>query len=190
MVDTEHLDGLLASGDEVDLLGRYADWPRLDAEGHTVVPGLIDAHALAGLGVTVTQTEVLFVDFEDSEDGRAFKVKLDEYLESIRDIELRIERAAKDVLRLWEGGVVRPIDPDRPAVTLERPGEYRVQLVVTDPEGASDTASVALLAGNEPPSVTLSLTRGNRSFFFEGDTVARCGPTWPSREADPVRRTR
>lgn len=61
---------------------------------------------------------------------------------------------------------------ERPELTLTEPGEYRVRLVGTDPGGASDTASLVILAGNEPPSVDLTITAGNRSFYFVGDTIA------------------
>src|SRR5690606_1670449 len=51
---------IVAVGAEADLLGRYADWPRLDAEGRTVIPGLIDAHAhLMGLGLSLLRADLV-----------------------------------------------------------------------------------------------------------------------------------
>ncbi|NNF58156.1 MAG: amidohydrolase [Rhodothermaceae bacterium] len=51
---------IVAVGSEADMLDAYSDWPRMDAEGHTVVPGLIDAHAhLMGLGQFLTQVDLV-----------------------------------------------------------------------------------------------------------------------------------
>ena len=54
-------DGRVAAvGSDAELLARYPDWPRVDAEGRTVVPGLIDAHAhLMGLGQYLTQVDLV-----------------------------------------------------------------------------------------------------------------------------------
>ncbi|HYE96647.1 MAG TPA: amidohydrolase family protein, partial [Rubricoccaceae bacterium] len=54
-------DGRIASiGTEAEVLAVYPDWPRVDAGGHTVIPGLIDAHAhLMGLGQFLTQVDLV-----------------------------------------------------------------------------------------------------------------------------------
>ncbi|MDX1419205.1 MAG: amidohydrolase [Rubricoccaceae bacterium] len=54
-------DGRIAAVGRSDaLLARYPDWPRLDARGRTVVPGLIDAHAhLMGLGLTLLRADLV-----------------------------------------------------------------------------------------------------------------------------------
>lgn len=50
---------IVAVGGE-EILSDYPDWPRLDARGHAVVPGLIDAHAhLMGLGETLLQADLV-----------------------------------------------------------------------------------------------------------------------------------
>ena len=58
-----------------------------------------------------------------------------------------------------------------PTVTLSRPGAYTAKLTATDPSGAQGSAEIRLVAGNEPPRVALTLTRGNRSFYFPGSSV-------------------
>src|SRR5690606_7525606 len=68
-------------------------------------------------------------------------------------------------------GAARQFSEPAPTLTLEQPGRYTATLVVSDPEGAADTASLVILAGNDPPRVDLELTRGNRTFFFPGDTI-------------------
>ena len=54
--------------------------------------------------------------------------------------------------------------PD-PTVRFEGVGSAVARLTVTDPSGASDSKSVGIVSGNEPPKVALKFT-GNSSFFF------------------------
>ncbi|MEM0961999.1 MAG: amidohydrolase [Bacteroidota bacterium] len=50
----------VAVGSEAEILDQYTDWPRLDLDGHTVVPGLIDAHAhLMGLGEALLSADLV-----------------------------------------------------------------------------------------------------------------------------------
>jgi cytochrome c len=70
------------------------------------------------------------------------------------------------------GGEARHYETPEAAVTFDRPGEYRVTLTATDPSGASDSASVRIVAGNEPPRVALQVVRGNRTFYFPGASIA------------------
>jgi cytochrome c len=58
-----------------------------------------------------------------------------------------------------------------PSLTLDQPGVYTATLTATDPKGATGTARVKIVAGNEPPRVVLELTRGNRSFYFPDGSV-------------------
>lgn len=53
-----------------------------------------------------------------------------------------------------------------PSVTFAKPGVYKALLTVTDPKGAKNSKTVELVAGNEPPVVTINLASGNKSFFF------------------------
>ena len=57
-----------------------------------------------------------------------------------------------------------------PEVTMEKPGVYTATLLVTDAKGESNSASVRIVAGNEPPSVTLQYN-GNKTFFFDGGAI-------------------
>lgn len=58
-----------------------------------------------------------------------------------------------------------------PELTLKEEGTYTVQLEVTDTEGATNTQSFELKAGNEPPTVNLAITTGNQSFWFPGQKI-------------------
>ncbi len=59
-----------------------------------------------------------------------------------------------------------------PSFTFRKPGQYKVILTVTDAQGASDSRELNIMAGNQPPVVTLNLTKGNRSFYFPGEAIA------------------
>ncbi len=51
---------LLAVGDTADLQKRYPDGTKVDAQGATVIPGLIDAHGhMLGLGMTHIQVDLV-----------------------------------------------------------------------------------------------------------------------------------
>jgi cytochrome c len=60
---------------------------------------------------------------------------------------------------------------EQPRVTLSQPGVYTATLTVTDPSGATDTASTDIVAGNTPPAVTLEATGFNQTFFQPGAPV-------------------
>ncbi|OOQ57110.1 PQQ-dependent sugar dehydrogenase [Mucilaginibacter pedocola] len=61
---------------------------------------------------------------------------------------------------------------ENPSLTFTSPGVYKATLTVTDLKGAKNSTSVTVKAGNEPPVVAVTLTKGNSSFFFPGNTVA------------------
>ncbi|HEY4325020.1 MAG TPA: PQQ-dependent sugar dehydrogenase [Mucilaginibacter sp.] len=65
------------------------------------------------------------------------------------------------------GGTAQTFTDANPAVTLTNPGVYTATLKVTDPSGASNSKSVSITVGNEPPVVGLTLA-GNKTFFFPG----------------------
>lgn len=55
-------------------------------------------------------------------------------------------------------------------VTLSKPGVYNATVEVTDEAGASNTQSLQIIAGNDPPDVRLKV-EGNQDFFFPGTPV-------------------
>jgi cytochrome c len=67
--------------------------------------------------------------------------------------------------------VVQKSTESNPSVTFSRPGTYTASLVATDPHGASSTADVKIVAGNEPPNVDVDLIGSNKTFFFPGVPV-------------------
>jgi cytochrome c len=69
------------------------------------------------------------------------------------------------------GGVVERIAEPNPSITLTQPGTYTATLTAIDAKGASSSASTEIVAGNEPPAVDLTVTGGNRTFFFPGSPV-------------------
>ena len=56
-----------------------------------------------------------------------------------------------------------------PVITLNDPGVYTATLTVTDKKGESGSATVRLIAGNEPPIISLKYA-GNKTFFFPGSS--------------------
>ncbi|MEH6581138.1 MAG: ThuA domain-containing protein [Halioglobus sp.] len=70
---------------------------------------------------------------------------------------------------LLEGGKIsRNIANTREATfTADEPGEYQLQLTVTDGGGASSSAGVLLVAGNEPPTIDVEFSGGNNSFYWQ-----------------------
>lgn len=59
--------------------------------------------------------------------------------------------------------------PD-PVVTLHTPGVYKTTLIVEDANGESNQTTIRLIAGNEPPEVSLEFS-GNRTFFFNNSRI-------------------
>ncbi|RWY48127.1 PQQ-dependent sugar dehydrogenase [Mucilaginibacter gilvus] len=59
-----------------------------------------------------------------------------------------------------------------PSVTLTAPGVYKATLTVTDLKGSNNSKSLTVKAGNEPPVVAVTVTKGNSSFFFPNKTIA------------------
>jgi cytochrome c len=67
-----------------------------------------------------------------------------------------------------DGTVLRRLAQPNPSFTFARPGAHTASLVVTDAQGARDSAQVEIAAGNEPPRVEIDLEGSNRSLFFAG----------------------
>jgi cytochrome c len=74
--------------------------------------------------------------------------------------------------KIKQKGVVKQVlKQANPVITLTKPGIYQAVLTVTDSKGASNSQTIDIAAGNEPPAVGLNFTKGNSSFFFPGNTV-------------------
>ena len=54
--------------------------------------------------------------------------------------------------------------------TFEKPGVYRPKLNVNDGKGGKSSVELAIIAGNEPPSVSISV-EGNQSYYFPNSSV-------------------
>lgn len=72
----------------------------------------------------------------------------------------------------WEiapsaGGEARTFEGPNPTVPFERNGVYLATVTATDPEGASSTSAVRIVAGNTAPDVAMAY-EGNQMFFFPG----------------------
>jgi cytochrome c len=70
------------------------------------------------------------------------------------------------------GGQPTVLDGPNPSFTFQKAGQYKAVLTVKDDKGMSDSRDIAIVAGNQPPVVTLSITNGNKSFYFPGQPVA------------------
>jgi cytochrome c len=53
-----------------------------------------------------------------------------------------------------------------PTLTLDKPGVYNVTFTATDSKGDKNSQSLELKAGNEPPAADITITKGNKTFFF------------------------
>ncbi len=53
-----------------------------------------------------------------------------------------------------------------PSLTLEKAGNYKAVLTVTNARGLKSTGTIDIAAGNEPPAVSIDITSGNKSFYL------------------------
>jgi cytochrome c len=77
--------------------------------------------------------------------------------------------ALKFEWRLQPGGAVVSTEPN-PTLTIREPGNYRAELRVTDSQGATGIASVAVLVGNTAPTVKFESPQDG-DFFTPGQPV-------------------
>jgi cytochrome c len=68
------------------------------------------------------------------------------------------------------GGVVKSFNTASPTASFDKPGIYTANLTVTDSKGASNSQSLKIIAGNEPPKVAVNI-EGNKTFFFAGKPI-------------------
>ena len=67
-----------------------------------------------------------------------------------------------------DGSAPRVFKQANPTIPFDRRGIYVATLTVTDPSGASHTASLDVVAGNAPPSVAVEVKGANRTLFTPG----------------------
>ncbi len=55
-----------------------------------------------------------------------------------------------------------------PSIKFDRPGTYKAVLTVTNAKGLKSTGTVNVIAGNDPPQVSIDIVKGNKSFYLPG----------------------
>ena len=64
------------------------------------------------------------------------------------------------------------LDGPNPTFTFRKSGQYKAILTVKDDKGLADSRELTIVAGNQPPVVTLAIPRSNKSFYFPGEPIA------------------
>ena len=81
----------------------------------------------------------------------------------------------KDALKYeWKisgNGIDKTLTEQNANVTLDKPGTYTATLTVTDTKGEKNSKSLQLIAGNEQPSITVNILKGNKTFFFPDEQL-------------------
>jgi cytochrome c len=67
-----------------------------------------------------------------------------------------------------EGGPPRVSQEPNPTIAFDRRGIYVATVTVTDPSGATSTASLDVVAGNAPPEISIDVKGANKTFFAPG----------------------
>jgi len=70
-----------------------------------------------------------------------------------------------------DNGFNKTLTEANPQLTLDQAGVYTVLFTVTDTKGEKNTLSRELKAGNDPPVVSLDITKGNKTFFFDKSSI-------------------
>jgi cytochrome c len=74
--------------------------------------------------------------------------------------------------KITGAGTSKTFKQANPQISLDKPGTYKATLTATDAQGAKESKTIELIAGNEPPVVSFSLlNNGNKTFYFPGDTL-------------------
>ena len=68
-----------------------------------------------------------------------------------------------------QGKKLKTYTDANPKHTFEKAGVYKAALTVTDQQGASTTSDMQLIAGNEPPQLSIDISGGNKSFYFPNE---------------------
>lgn len=70
-----------------------------------------------------------------------------------------------------EEGTTWKSQGENAVVNIQKPGVYRAILEVTDAENATDTDTVEIIAGNQPPAIHVDFQGSNQSIYFPGDRI-------------------
>lgn len=65
-----------------------------------------------------------------------------------------------------KNGFTKVINSPNADLTLTKAGVYKATLTVSDGKGASNSQSLELTAGNEPPVLAIDMPKSNKTFFF------------------------
>lgn len=65
-----------------------------------------------------------------------------------------------------KNGFTKVINTPNADLTLTKAGIYKATLTVSDGKGASNSQSLELTAGNEPPVLAIEMPKSNKTFFF------------------------
>ena len=55
-----------------------------------------------------------------------------------------------------------------PSIKFDKPGSYKAVLTVTNAKGLKSNGTVKVIAGNDPPQVSIDIVKGNTSFYLPG----------------------
>jgi cytochrome c len=69
-------------------------------------------------------------------------------------------------------GFQQTLSEANPSFTFSEAGTYQVNLTVTDTKGEKNSAAFEVIAGNEPPAVSIDFGKLNRSFYFGDKELA------------------
>ncbi|HYG41244.1 MAG TPA: ThuA domain-containing protein [Cytophagales bacterium] len=65
-----------------------------------------------------------------------------------------------------KGAAIKTFNDPAASYTFSEPGVYKASLTVTDAKGEKAQETIEIHAGNEPPVLSLEITKGNETFFF------------------------
>ena len=71
----------------------------------------------------------------------------------------------------WDFGSGDISSEKNPVYTFEQAGAHRVSLTVTDDAGEQSSTEFEVLAGNDVPQLSLAVTRGNGSFYWDDASI-------------------
>jgi cytochrome c len=70
-----------------------------------------------------------------------------------------------------ENGFKETMKTPKASITLKNTGVYKVKLTVDDGKGGTNSQSMEVIAGNEPPVLSLEMPNGNKTFYVPNTYV-------------------